>query len=305
MHKLVIAALFLLAVSAGLAQQTQLGGTVADPTGAVIPAATITIVNIQTGAQRSTVADSQGRYLMPQVTPGTYKLTARARGFADVVFNELQLLVNQPATVDIKFEKVGSTTETVTVEAGAQQVNTTDATLGNAISNTAIMELPFFARNITTLLAAQPGVTLFGGSMGSANNANTLMDPRNGAVNGGKPDQSNVTLDGVDVNNQTTRAAFSTAVRITIDSVEEFRSTTINANADMGRSSGAQLAIMSRSGTNELHGGLYEFHRNTVTAANDFFNNRSGVKRPALLINVFGGTVGGPIIRNRSFFFLN
>src|SRR5262249_42496349 len=107
------------------------------------------------------------------------------------------------------------------------------------------------------------------------------------------------------VNNQTTRAAFSTAVRITIDSVEEFRSTTINANADMGRSSGAQLAIMSRSGSNDLHGGLYVFHRNTVTAANDFFNNRIGVKRPALLINVFGGTVGGPIVRNRSFFFLN
>jgi len=292
----------LFVVAGAFAQQTSLNGTVTDPTGAVIPNATITIVSQETGAQRDATSDNQGRYTMAQVIPGTYKLTAKATGFADVVVNKLELLVNQPATVPVVFEKVGATSTTVTVEATAQQVNTTDATLGNAISSTAIQELPFFARNITNLLATQPGVTFF-----NSNPQNNVIgqDSRNGAVNGGKPDQANVTLDGVDVNDQGTRAAFTTVLRVTLDSVEEFRSTTINGNADTGRSSGAQIALVTRSGTNEYHGALYEYHRNTITAANDFFNNRSGVARPALLINVFGGRFGGPIVKNRTFFFLN
>ena len=297
MHRSVwVLVLSLLLAAALFGQTTALNGTVTDPTGAVIPTAAITIVSTETGAQRSTVSDSQGRFTMSQVTPGKYKLTAKTPGFSDVVVDNLELLVNQPATIPIVFEKIGATKETVTVEAAAQQVNTTDATLGNAIGATAITELPFFARNITNLLAAQPGVTMF--------NSNS-SDSRNGAVNGGKPDQANVTLDGVDVNDQTTRAAFTSVLRVTLDSVEEFRSTTTNGNADMGRSSGAQIALVTRSGTNEFHGALYECHRNTITAANDFFNNRSGVARPALLINVFGARVGGPIIKNRTFFFAN
>jgi hypothetical protein len=232
---------------------------------------------------------------MLQVTPGPYRLTAKAPGFTDVVVNDVKLLVNQPATLDVTFERVGATKETVTVEASAQLVNTTDASLGNAVSNTAIMELPFFARNITNLLATQPGVTMVASG----------GDSRNGAVNGGKPDQANVTLDGIDVNNQNSRAAFTSVLRVTLDSVEEFRSTTTNANADMGRSSGAQIALVTRSGTNDLRGGVYEYHRNTKTAANTFFNNAAGVKRPALLINVFGVRIGGPIVKNRSFFFMN
>ena len=302
MHKLLGAVSLFLFFAAGLfAQQTSLTGTVTDPTGAVIPNATITIVNDATGAQREATSDSQGRYTIAQVVPGTYRLTAKATGFADVVINKLELQVNQPATVPITFEKIGATTTTVSVEAAATQVNTTDASLGNAIGATAITELPFFARNITNLLAAQPGVTIIGGS-----NPNTaLPDGRSGAVNGGKPDQANVMLDGVDVNPQADRAAFTSVLRVTLDSVEEFRSTTTNGNADMGRSSGAQIALVTRSGTNQLHGSLYEYHRNTITSANTFFNNRSRVARPALLINVFGGRVGGPIIKNRTFFFLN
>lgn len=297
--RLFVLALF--AITGLFAQQTQLSGTVTDPTGAVIPNASITIVNVETGAQRETTSDNQGRYTMAQLTPGTYKLTAKAPGFTDVVVNNLELLVNQPATVPIVFEKVGATTTTVTVEAAAQQVNTTDASLGNAISATAITELPFYARNITNLLAAQPGVTM----MSNVPTSSGAPDSRNGAVNGGKPDQANITLDGVDVNSQADRAALTSVLRVTLDSVEEFRSTTTNGNADQGRSSGAQIALVTRSGTNEFHGALYEYHRNTITAANDFFNNRVGVARPPLLINVFGGRFGGPILKNRTFFFLN
>src|SRR5690242_10176526 len=135
---------FLVLATAVFAQTTALTGTVMDPSGAVIPAAAITIVNTETGAQRTTVSDSQGRYTMAQVTPGTYKLTATSPGFSDVVISNIELQVNQPATLPITFEKVGATKETVTVEAAAQQVNTTDASLGNAIGATAITELPFF-----------------------------------------------------------------------------------------------------------------------------------------------------------------
>ena len=120
-------------------QTTSLTGTVADPSGAVIPGATISIVNVETGAARNTVADAQGRYTMQQLTPGTYTLTAKSSGFADVVIARVQLLVNQPATVAITFEKVGETKTTIEVEGAVTQVNTTDASLGNAIGSTAIV----------------------------------------------------------------------------------------------------------------------------------------------------------------------
>ncbi len=299
--------LFLFVVAGAFAQQTSLNGTVTDPTGAVIPNASITIVNVETGAQRETKSDHQGRYTIAQVIPGNYKLTAKATGFSDVVVNGVELLVNQPATVPIVFEKVGSTSTTITVEAAAIQVNTTDASLGNAIGTQAITQLPFYARNVVGLLAAQPGVTNFGTfneAVGPRTTA-TQADDRNGSVNGGKSDQANVTLDGVDVNDQAGRTAFTSVLRVTLDSVQEFRTTTLNGTADQGRSSGAQVALITRTGSNDFHGALYEYHRNTVTAANTFFNNLSGVKRPALLINVFGGRLGGPIIKNRTFFFLN
>ncbi|HXB67116.1 MAG TPA: carboxypeptidase regulatory-like domain-containing protein [Candidatus Acidoferrales bacterium] len=294
---------FILATSL-FGQTTSLNGTVTDPTGAAIPNAAITIANVQTGTQRTTTSDSQGRYTMPQLTPGTYRLTAKVAGFADVTINEVELLVNEPATVPLVFGKLGETSTTITVESAATQVNTTDASLGNVITSEAIVELPMFARNIVGLLASQPGVTIFGSAGAGANGTNNL-DSRSGSVNGGKSDQANVTLDGADVNDQNARTAFTTVLRVTPDSVEEFRSVTTNGDAATGRGSGADVALITKSGTNQLHGSLYEFRRGTETSANSFFNNRSGVKNPPLLINLFGGTVGGPIKKNKAFFFLN
>jgi Carboxypeptidase regulatory-like domain len=289
----------LLVSTALFGQTTSLTGTVTDPTGAVVPSATISIANVQTGAQRDVTSDNQGRYTIPQLTPGTYKLSARASGFSDVVINNLELLVNQPATVPITFEKVGTTTTTVTVEATGVQVNTTDASLGNAISTQAIIEMPMYARNVAGLLAFQPGVTSFG-SFGAQN-----LDYRSGSVNGGKSDQSNITLDGADVADQNTRAAFTSVLRVTLDSVEEFRTVTTNGDAATGRGSGADIQLVTKSGTNDIHGSLYEYRRGTETAANSFFSNRSRVARAPLLINIFGGSVGGAIKKNRLFYFLN
>jgi hypothetical protein len=283
----VFAFAFSLLLATGLvAQSTSLSGTVTDPSSAVVPNAAVSLVNTETGVARETKSDAQGRYTFAQLSPGKYNLTVKAGGFAESVVSNIELLVNQPATIPVTL-KVGATSTTVTVEAGAVQVNTTDASIGNAISTTAILQLPLFARNVPDLLQFQPGVT------------------QGGQVNGGKSDQANVTLDGADVNDQRNRSAFTSVLRVTQDSVEEFRVTTTNGNADQGRSSGAQIALVTKSGSNGFHGSLYENRRGTETAANTFFNNLSGVPNTPLLINVFGVSLGGPIKKNKLFYFVN
>ena len=208
--------------------------------------------------------------------------------------------------------EVGAVTDVITVTAANEPpINTSDASIGNAFENKRIVDLPLNARNIVGLLSLQPGVT------------------RGGFVNGTRADQSNITLDGVDVNEQQAgvdvvkEEAFASVLRTTPDSVQEFRVITTNPNADMGRSSGAQVSLVTKSGSNQFHGSLYEYHRNTITTANDFFNNKAGrykatdievlegralageekLPRPKLLRNIFGGSIGGPIKTDRAFFF--
>ncbi|HXA51751.1 MAG TPA: carboxypeptidase regulatory-like domain-containing protein [Candidatus Acidoferrum sp.] len=299
---LAIGALSMFTVASLLAQTSSISGTVADPTGAVIPKATVSVLNTQTGAKRSDVSDGQGRYTLSQMTPGIYSLTAQASGFNDVKVERIELLVNTPATINVTFERVGSTSTSVMVEAAAARLNTVDASVGNVITSQEIVELPSFARNVANLLTFQPGVAYFGIP---DNPATGVPDDRNGSVNGGRSDQSNITLDGADVNSQSNRAAFTAVLRVTPDSVEEFRTTTSNGGADTGRGSGADITLVTRSGTNNVHGSLYEYRRGTETAANSFFNNRNGVPRAPLLINLFGASVGGPIKRNKAFFFMN
>lgn len=265
---------------------TSLRGVVMDMTGAVVPDAEVTLESLVTGYRLSVRSDAEGAYAFLQIRPGRYRVSAAASGFKPVGV-ELELLVNTPATANLRFAEVGNVTETVTVEATAAQVNTTDASLGNSLSNVSIVQLPLDSRNVVGLLRLQPGVT------------------DEGAVNGGKTDQGNVTLDGVDVNDQQDRFAFTSVLRTTLDSVQEFRVTTLNFTADQGRTSGAQVALVTKGGTNELHGSAYWYHRNTATAANDFFMNRAGLRIPRLIRNMVGGSVGGPIVRNRAFYFLN
>ena len=249
----------------------------------------------QTGAKREVKSDEAGRFQFPLLPPGNYKVSAQASGFEDVQINDVRLLVNSPLTLNITFNRVGTVAGSVTVSAEGTLVNTVDATIGNAFGTRPILELPLEGRNVVGLLSLQPGVTFIGDDSGH----------RNGSVNGGKNDQANVTLDGVDVNDQQNRSAFTSVLRVTLDSVQEFRVTTTNANADAGRSSGAQVSLVTKRGTNEIHGSLYEFHRNTVTTANSFVNNAAGVPRPKLIRNVFGGSAGGPIQKNRLFYFFN
>jgi len=279
---------------------TSVSGTVTDLSGAAVPNATVTLVNDDTSAQREARTDTEGRYSFQQLQPGRYHLLAKAAGFSDAAVNELRLLVGSPTTVPIVFEKIGAVSTTISVSAEGVQINTADASLGNAIGDRVITQLPFEARNVVGLLALQPGVTYLGEP-----DAANQHDFRSGSVNGGKSDQANVTLDGIDVNDQQNRSAFTSVLRVTLDSIQEFRTITTNAGAEYGRSSGAQVPLITKSGSNVIHGSVYEYLRNTKTSANDFFSNSAGVPRAKLNRNLYGVSLGGPIKKNRLFYFVN
>ena len=220
--------------------------------------------------------------------PDDYVLEAESPNFKKAVISGVKGFADKSNTVEVSLE-IGAVTEIVNVTAGGVEnlVNTEDASLGNNFVSQQILQLPLNARNVANLLSLQPAVT------------------PDGYVAGGRSDQANLTLDGIDVNEQQTGEAFAPVLRVSPDTIEEFRVITTNADASYGRSSGAQVSLITKSGQNDFHGNLYEYHRNTITSANDFFNNRSGIPRPKLLRNVFGGSLEGPIVKDRFFFFFN
>ena len=304
---LALATLFLTTALAAWAQTatTSLNGTVTDPKGSVISGATLTLSNPQTGFNRETTANEQGVYQFLQVPPASYELTISAPGFAKQKRSNVTLMVNTPATLDVAMRVAGSET-IVEVTGTAPVVNTQDASLGHAFNADQISYLPFEGREATSILSLQPGVTYTGNS----GHISPASDSRSGSVNGARSDQTNVTLDGIDDNDQTQGLAFTGALRATLDSLQEFRVTTSNATADAGRSSGGQVALVTKSGTNNIHGSAYWYYRPPFGAANDWFNENAEVasglpNKPAFLLrNTFGATFGGPIQKNRLFYFL-
>jgi hypothetical protein len=293
---------------------TSLGGTVTDKSGAVIPGASVQLTLVATKATRVNTTNSSGEFQFSQLPPGRYDLSVSAPGFGSAEKNGMDLLVGQPATMNVSLA-IASVTAQVNVTSDVQPVlNTTDATLGNAFDSKQVVSLPLDARNVPDLLSLQPGVTYLGqtddnnGTNAAGNNGS---DSRSGAVNGGRSDQSNITLDGVDVNDINNGYAFTSVLRVTQDSVAEFRVTTSNPNAEEGRSSGAQVALVTRSGGNQFHGAVYEYNRSNFLQANDFFNKTQQLEAglpnvPGKLIrNIFGGAVDGPIWKNKAFFFAN
>jgi hypothetical protein len=282
---------------------SSLRGTVTDASGAVLPGASVVLVSDERGFQESHVTDANGNYVFPQVPPGTYDLKVSASHFAPYQAR-VTLLVQQPSNLNIKL-KVNAISEQVEVTDQAPVLNTTDASIGDAVNNATIQVLPIEGRNVPDLLSLQPGVLYLGRRVDAA------LDSRSGSVSGARSDQSNLTLDGVDDNDQLQGLAFTGVLRATMDSVQEFRVTTTGGNADSGRSSGGQITLVTKSGTNKLHGSLYEYNRNTYFAANDWFNKASEISagqpnKPGELIrNTFGASVGGPIKKDRIFFFLN
>lgn len=294
----------------GQTATTSLRGVIKDPSGALVPGAKITIVNNATGASLSAVAGSTGLYAFPQIPPAKYHITATAMGFGDQT-KTAELLVSQPATIDFQLS-VQSSTVTVDVSGTAQTLNTTDATLGDSIANEQIQAVPLDGRDPIALLSSQPGVLFLGESANLADKTMaSSLDSRQGAVGGARSDQGNVTLDGIDDNDQVNGFAFNGVLRSTLDSTEEFRVTTSNSNADAGRSSGAQISLVTKSGTNKFHGSLYEYHRPSNMVANDWFLKEQQVSsgEPNIptkyIVNTFGGAIGGPIFKDKLFFFYN
>jgi hypothetical protein len=282
-----------------------IGGTISDPQGKPIMGAVVTLKNPERSFIRAQSSNKTGGYLFSTLPPGIYRIEVESSGFRKLTVDNIRALVDQPIQLALQL-RIGEISDTVTVIADASEarMNLQDATIGNIFETSQISQFPLESRNVVTLLSVQPGVT------------------PDGYVSGSRADQANITIDGVDVNNQQSGMdvvqdlafhkdeAFSGVLRVTPDSLQEFRVIVSNPNASQGRSSGGQVSMITKSGTNDYHGSLYEFHRNTITSANDFFNNRTidsntgkSIPRPKLIRNLFGGSLGGPVKQDRAFFF--
>ena len=276
-----------------------LTGTVKDAQGAVIPGATVTATQPATGSSRTVVSGEQGRFSFPGLQPGVYDVKVELSGFKTYVREKVALQVDSTTQVDAVLE-VGALTETVTVHQAAPIINATDASLGNVMTQLQIQQLPLEARNPVGLLSLQTGAVYL-----------PTGDQRSGAVSGARSDQSNVTLDGIDVNDAQWSYAYNTVLRVTPESLQEFRVSTSNYTADMGRSSAAQVSLVTKSGSNQFNGAGYWSHRNTAWSSNEYFQKQSQLSQglesqaPKLDKHSFGGALGGPIKRDRFFFFAN
>jgi hypothetical protein len=300
------------AIAISQSATTSLRGSVTDPKGAVVIGAAVTITDPATGLTQQATTNDQGGYQFLELPPATYELMVKAPGFATVREKGIQLFVRTPGTVNVALKVAAATTEVVDVNAVAEMINTEDASMGHAFDTQQIQALPFEGREPASILTLQAGVVYTGNSraINSQTQSGFDTDSRSGTVNGGRSDQTNITLDGTDNNDQSSGRALQGAIRVPLDSLEEFRVTTANADADSGRSSGGQIALVTKSGTNRIHGGAYEYYRPTFTA-NDWFNEAAQVgsglpNRPEFFLrNTYGAFVGGPIKKDRAFFFLS
>jgi hypothetical protein len=264
-------------------------GVVSDKSGGSVAGVNVALDNPQIGFHATTTTNDLGFYQFLKLSPADgYELTFTKDGFHAVSLKNFTLQVSSVDTRNITLE-LGSVSQTVEVKvAGESTLDTTDATVGNVISSREVTELPIQARlNPAALMTLQPGV----------NDA--------GSITGARTDQGNITLDGIDVNDQETGQAFSSTTPISVDSVQEIRTITAGETADFGRSSGGMINLETKGGTNNFHGNLREYNRNTLLEANDWFNNRDGVPRAPLVRNQFGGSIGGPIKKDKLFFFFD
>ncbi len=265
---------------------TSISGTIFDQNRQIISGATVKLTNAEKGFTRTTVSRENGTFSFPAIQPGVYRLEIEMNGFKKFLQNEIRALVDTPTEISAVLE-IGDISETVNVKSDTAEslLNTQDATIGNPFNERQVTQLPTEARDVINILTLQPGVTRFG------------------YVAGGRSDQANITLDGIDINEVVTNDIFAPVLRLNSEAIQEFRVTTTNANASQGRSSGAQISLVTKSGTNDLRVGIFLTGRRTAWTANDFFNNRAGLERPKFDRNVFGVGIGGAIIKNRLFFF--
>jgi carboxypeptidase family protein/TonB-dependent receptor-like protein len=274
----------------------QIAGVVKDPSGAVVSGAKVTLTN-SAGAVREATTDGNGRYSFPSIEPGQHELRVDASGFAAATSTAVPVRITETTTVDFQLVIAGSQ-QSVKVVAEPTLVQESP-TQGRVIGETQVNQLPLPTRNYTQLLALSPGTV-----SSLPNNAELGRGDADINVSGQRSTSNNVIIDGTEVNSPGTNSTPSLSVPAP-DAIQEFILQTSLYDATQGRNSGGNVALVTKSGSNEFHGNIYEFFRNNVLNANDFFLNRADESRPVLKRNQFGGTLGGPIIHDKTFFFIS
>lgn len=302
--KFLASAIFLVASSlAAFAQSgttAPLSGSVLDQNGAAVSGAEVTVKSNATGAEFKVRSSGSGAYTVPALGAGVYTVTVEAPGFKKAVIQDVQILAATPATANVTLE-VGATSESVVIQGGGEVLQTQTANISTTITGRQITELPFASRDALDLILLLPGTT-------------TPGRPRTSTVNGLPKGALNITMDGINIQDNTLKSSdgFFTYIRPRIDAVDEVTLSTATPGAESSAEGAVQIKFVTRSGNNDYHGSLYEYHRNPSLNSNYWFNNRSGQPRARVLLNQFGGRVGGPISipklydgRDKAFFFVN
>ena len=286
--------LLLASKSEAFAQSAQLTGIITDSNSALIAGAQITLTNVDTSVTRRAVTNGDGYYSIPFVLPGKYQLHVLATGFKPVTRNNLSLNVDQAARIDFKLE-LGTITESVSITSIEPPLERETSSIGQVIENKTIVTLPLNGRNYSQLSLLMPGVT--------PDQLPRAADGFN--VNGNRALQNKFLVDGLDNNNYImgVDTGSTQVIRPSVDAIQEFKVESANYSAQYGQAAGGIISVALKSGTNRFHGSAFEFLRNDILDANDFFANRAGLERGQLSFNQFGGTLGGPVWRDRTFFF--
>lgn len=304
-----LAVAFLMALPSATKAQglASLNGTVTDSSGASVADATVKLENTRTGTTSTVQSASDGGYRFVDLAPGPgYAITVTKDGFQTYVLNGQYLPVATATTKDIQLTlgQVSQTVE-VTAQTGAVSLDTTDATIGNAIDMNAVANLPDeFRDNPSALLRLEVGVTNAQTTQGNAITSNIDANhTRDGSVAGARADQNNINVEGIEASDFALGAAFTSNAAIPVDAIQEFSTQVAEPSASFGGRSGAQTNIIIKSGSNDWHGAAFEYNRTAATEANTFFNKLADVPRLALVRNQFGANVGGPVLKNKLFFF--
>ena len=286
-------------------ERATITGTLTDKNGAIVPDATVRVTDESTNETKTLQTDSAGEYIASNLTPGSYTIEAEKTGFTKHINKDYVVQVGQTARLDIVME-VGSVTQSVEVTGTLPVLQSENAAVGQVIATTAVQQLPLNGRNMTQLAIITPGVTGLNyaptGTIGSGVRPDELR-PGGTTIeaNGARDSANKLLLDGVD---NTEMIAQTQIVRPSVESLQEFNIITSNAGPEYNRGAGAILVTSTRSGSNNLHGSVYEYIRNSDLDAKNFFV-RPDTPIPLYRLNDFGGRLGGPIKRSKAFFFVN
>src|SRR5687768_4019141 len=295
--------LLVLLVRAPVAAQDisgQIKGTVVDPQGAVVPGANVTATHADTNTPYNATTNSEGTFVLPKVRLGRYTVAVEAARFRRTIVQDVIVEVGGIADINVTLQ-VGSISEHIEISAANAQeiINTTNAEIGTVVDDRRVLDLPLDGRNAAHLALLQPGVFFERSPDGQGDKL---------IVNGQRHRSLGITLDGVDTQDNLNRASSvmldQPLLALAAENVQEFRVVTGIASAEFSRG-GAQITAVTRAGTNQFHGSVFEFYRNTGLNANEFFNNAAipSVERPPLIRHQFGGRIGGPIFKDKTFFF--